>query len=522
MRQLSTLGLAAVLACGTDEPQDAPEQDSDSEMEEVFEVPSFVDPPNDEATIPVDRDEDLELSIRGVRPGFTRVFIDEQSIGTGLDRDGPVTLTPDSLSIHLAGALVVGEHTLQLRTLTPDETLESEVVSLLIIDAEFAGIAASMNESPLFEADVIDAQGHGEAGVLMGYDLSADPVRVTLAAAQDAGWAFADRVSVSLTGFDRTDEPRFSAAASLRERDDTRRLRIAWRTGEEGRALLGTDVLWPAATVHTQAVVDLAEDFDGFEYSRLGRPLLLGDTLVVEALLAQDVEQPIPGSRTLLTSYVDPQTGRYGAARVSAVGVGRDIDRIEPVRDPLTAARGGTPGFSARVAGLRAVVFEVDSGSGSLSGRPTGASDRFSTLGDASGPAHTILGALGSRHVFAPLEADTPRVFLRQFDDRPGGRSEDVSPSMNALSDISDVSAPITSTVLGGLPLFLVPQGTQTPVAAIVSAGETPRVVQLEGLACDEVAVPTPSASTMVPEISVACRRGRDVHRGSLRLEEAP
>ena len=513
------LGLALVLACAAEDRED-PASETDAEPDEVFEVPTFIGPPTGEATIGVDRIEDLVLPVRGIRPGFTRVFIDERSVGNGLDDHGPASVGPDALTLYLTGALVVGQHTIQLRTLTPDETLESEIVSLVVTDAEYAGLTASMNDNVAFEADVIDAQGHGDAGVLMGYDLSTDPVSVTLAAAQDNGWAIADRVTLPLPGFDRTDEPRFTATAVLRERDETRRLRIAWRTGEEGRALLGTDVLWPAATVHTQAVVDLAQEFEGFEYSRLGRPLILGDTLVIEALLSSDVEQPVPGSRTLLTSYIDPVTGRYGAPRISAVAEGRDIDRIEPVRDLLTHARGGVPGFSARVAGLRAVVFEVDSG-GTLSERPTGASDRFSTLGDANGPTHTIVGALDSRHVFALLEADGPRVFLRQFDDRPGGGSEDVSPQMDALEDIGDPSAPVTSTVLGGLPLFLVPQGTQTPVAAIVGIGETPRVVLLEGLACDEIAVPIVSVEAMTREVRAACRRGRDVHQSTIRLEEA-
>ncbi|MBV1859398.1 MAG: hypothetical protein KUG77_13380 [Nannocystaceae bacterium] len=519
MRQAAMLGLAMTLACAATGSED-PAPDDEAEVGEIFEVPTFVEPANDEATIPVDRDDDLALSVRGIRPGFTRVFIDEQSVGTGLDDHGPISLSPDVLTLHLAGALVVGEHTLQLRTLTPDETLESEVVSLLVVDAQYTGVTASMSDTVAFEADVIDAQGHGDEGVLMGYDLGTDPVSVTLAASQNGGWAIADRVTVPLAGFDRSGEPRFTATAALRERDETRRLRIAWRTGEEGRALLGSDMLWPAATVHTQAVVELVEQFDSFEYSRLGRPLILGDTLVVEALLAPDVEQPIPGSRTLLTSYIDPDTGRYGPPKVSAVGEGRDIDRIEPVRDLLTHARGGTPGFSARVAGLRAVVFEVDSGTGTLSERPTGASDRFSTLGDADGPAHTIVGALDSRHVFVPLEAERPRVFFRQFDDRPGGGSEDVSPGLDELGDIGEFSAPITSTVLGGLPLYLVPQGTQTPVAAILSTGDTPRVVLLEGLACDEIAVPIVSTDSMTLELSAACRRGRDVHRSTIRLEE--
>lgn len=284
--------------------------------------------------------------------------------------------------------------------------------------------------------------------------------------------------------------------------------------------MLGSDVLWPPAAIQVQTVVDLDESFEGFEYTRLGRPVLLGDTLVMEALLTQDVEQPASGDRTLLTCYVDVDDGRFGPVRRSALGQGRDIDRIEPVRDLLTHTLGGTPGLSARAAGIRAVVYEVDASTGTLIERSSGASDDLADLRDAEGPLHTILGPLRSRHVFAPLRANEPRVFLYRFDDRMIGESDDVGPGMNALGDITEITGSITSTIIGGLPVFLVPQGEDDPVVAIVGGGPSARVLPLEGLACDELAVPITETTAETNAVEVACRRGRDVHRGRIELDE--
>jgi len=514
-------GLLSLLGCSPDAGSEGDAGD-EGVAPESFDTPEFLEPANAELTLAVDRTEDLEFMVRGIHPGLTRVLVDERSVGIAQGESGVATLSPESFTLRLAGAMLVGRHTVQLRTVAPSEVLETAPVALIVTPAEFTGFSASLDEAPAFEADVIMTHGHGDQGVLLGLDLAADTVTTVVAPADGDAWATDDSVTLELPGFDRTDEPRFTVSAALRSHDETRRVRLAWRTGDEGRVVLGSDILWPPASIQVQRVADLAEQFQGFEYGKLGRPLLLGDTLVVEALLTHDVEQAVPGDRTLLVSHVDPETGHFAAPTISAVGQGKDIDRIEPVRDLATFTEGGVPGLSARVAGLRPVVFDVDASTGTLSERPSGANDRFSSLANANGPPQTILGSLQSRHVFVPVEADTPRVFLRQFDDRLLGEATDASPDASALSMLQDITAPVTSTVVGGLPVFLVPQGPDAPTVALVGVGPTARPVALDGLACDELAVPITPETFDSRAVGVACRRGREVFIGTLALAETP
>ncbi len=518
MRLQLMLVVGALLACAPP-GGDGDEGETDTGSDEVFEEPDFLEPAGGELRLRADRTEALTLGVRGIRPGLTRVFVDELSLGTAMEPGAWIELSAGELTIRLAGSMVTGTHTLQLRTLTPEGSLDSAQVSIEIGAAGPTGLSASMDDAVAFEADAIDAHGHGEQGALMGVDLSTDPVSIIIAPADGRGWALSEQITLPMPGFDRTDEPRFAASATLRTIDDARRLRLVWRTGDEGRGLLGADLLWPPAAVQTQSVIDLDEDFGGYEYTKLGRPLLLGDLVVVEALLTGNVEAPLPGDRTLLTARIDPSTARFGAATISAVGVRHDVERIVPVRDLLTYETGGIPGLGARVAGLRTVVFEVDSGTSSLVERSTGASDRFSSLLDGVGPPQVVLGAFSSRQVFVPLHADGPSVFLRHFDDRREGRSAAAEPTPSALDDITDITAPVTSTVLGGVPVYFIPQGVDAPVVGILSSGPEPVVVSLGGLACDEVAVPVCTQCASSESLDLACRRGREVFSGSVQLE---
>lgn len=519
MRLAAMFGLAVLLGCAPEETP-GPDMPSGDGPTEMFDVPEFLDPAGGEVTVRVDRTNDLEFGVRGIQPGLTGVIIDEQSIGIASDDSSPASLTHDTLIVRLEGSMTVGKHTLMLTTPSPAEVIDSELVTVFVTPSTVSGLTATMNDAVAFEADVIDAQGHGESGVLMGLDLESETVMLTLAPSEGDGWALDRPVTLELPEFDRADEPRFTVSASLRDVGDARRVRLAWRSGLEGRSMLGSDMLWPPASIRLQTIVDLTAEFEGFEYSRLGRPLILDDVLVMEALLTHDVERPSPGDRTILTSVIDVEHARFGPARASAIGAGKDVDHIAPVRDLSTYVRGGTPGFAARTAGVRAVAYDLDASTGTLSERPSGANGRFSAIRDADGPPQTVLGSLQTRHVFAPLQADSPRVFLRQFDDRPLGASEDASPRANALNALSDISAPVTSTVIAGLPVFLIPQGTSAPVAAVFNTGSMTRVLLLEGLACDEIAVPVTPESAESGMISVACRRGRDIHRGTLRVDE--
>lgn len=521
MGRAAIFGLVVLLGCAPGGESGA-DDSSDEPPSEALDVPEFLEPAGGEVMIGIDRTDDLAFSVRGVRPGLTGVVIDEQSVGIASDASSPARLSADALTVRIDGAMVVGEHTIMLQTQASDALIDSEVVTVFVGPSTVAGLTATMSDAVAFEADVIDAHGHGGDGVLWGVDLASEPALMTLAPSEGDGWSLADRVTLELPELDRTGTPRFALSAGLRDVDDERRVRIVWRSGAEGRVLLGSDLLWPPPSIQVQTVVDLTAEaeFDGFEYSRLGRPLVLGDLVVTEALLTQDVERPAPGDHTLLASVIDPADARFGPARPSAAGAGRDVDRIAPARDLSTHLRGGTPGFAARTAGVRAVSYDVEASTWGVSERPSGANDRFSALRDMEGRPETVLGSLRARHVFAPLQDDSPRVFFREFDDRPRGGSADIAPSTNALSMLDEVSAPVTSTVIAGLPVFLVPQGVDTPVAALLSTGAATRVFLLEGLACDEVAVPVTPDAAESGMISLACRRGRDVHRGTLRVDE--
>lgn len=526
MRWHSSVGLVSTLLWACSPPPAEPsEGETGGDTDAPTEAPAFLDPVGGELTISVDRTDDLVLEVADVRSGLTRVFLDERSIGGAVEPDGLVMLTPEAFTLRLSGALVPGDHVLQLQTLAGDEALISENVLLDVLPVQVPSFEASLDDAIVFEADAIDAHGHGDDGMLFGIDLSADPVELALAPAQGVGWDVAAVDRIELPGFQRTDEPRFTVTAVGRRGDpedpDDDRVRVAWRAGFEGDTVLAADAPWPIVGINTQTAVTLDPWRDETEYALLGRPLMLGETLVVEALLATDVETPRPGDRTVLTSRLDGEPGKFGPPQRSAVASGRDLDGIAPVRDLLTHRVGGTPGFSARVSGLRTVAFELDRVTGAITERATVANDRYSILTDATGPIQTIVGAFSTRQAFIPLGGSSPRVFLQHFEDDANGRSENASPEPAQLESLTDISAPVTSTVVAGLPVYLIPQGVDDAVVAIVSGGPTPAIRRLEGLACDELAVPVTDASADTRSIEVACRRGRDVSMGRVEVLEA-
>ncbi len=526
MRWRSSLGSMSMLlwACSPP-PSDTPSGETDAASQEPVEAPAFLNPASGELSITLDRTDDLVLEVADVQSGLTRVFLDEQSLGGATEPNQVVQLTTDVFTLRLSGALVPGDHMLQLQTLAGGEALVSEDVLIDILPVEVPAFAASREDAVLFEADAIDAHGHGRDGMLFGIDLSTDPVELMLAPADGTGWDLDALDAIELPGFHRTDEPRFTVTAMGRDGDpdtpDDNRVRVAWRAGLEGDTVTAVDAAWPVVSISTQTAITIEPWRDQTEYALLGRPLLFGETLVVEALLATDVEAPRPGDRTLLTSRLDGAPGKFGPPQRSAAVSGRDIDGIAPVRDLLTHRIGGTPGFSARVSGLRTVAFELDRTTGAITERATLANDRFSILTDATGPIQTVVGAFSTRQAFIPLGGSSPRVFLQHFEDDANGRSESAGPEPALLESLTDISAPVTSTLIAGLPVYLIPQGVDDPVVAIVSGGPTPAIRRLDGLACDEIAVPVTDESAGARALDVACRRGREVTRGRIEVLEA-
>lgn len=517
---------ASILACTPQGNADDDESDTTSPPPEL-EEPEFLEPPNDEVTIRIDRSEDLVLGVNEIVPGLTRIVLDGQE-GSGVGEEGRnFILTTTELTLQLRGGLIPADHVMQLQTQAADSpTLRSSEVLIRVQRVDAPRLAASLDSNVIVEADTLDAQGHGEEGLLYTLDLQQDEALLTLFAAQDTGWDTDTPSQVELPEFVPIEDARFAVSATLHTHDDEVRTRVAWRAGSQGDRILGIDAPWPLEGIVVQRAIEVSTAVDEYgsaaiEYATLGRAVWVGDTVVAEALLATDVEHPLPGSRTLLTAQLQGEPARFGPTRLSTVGEGRDIDLLAPTTDLLAHATGGVHGLSARAAGLRPVVIDVDPTTGTLSERPTSANDRFSIIHDATAPIQTVLGALGSRQVFTPLGGPEPRVFLQHLGDHPGGGATNAAPRGTQLEMLDEPSGPAVATVLAGVPLYIVPQGVERPVVAILSVGTTPSVQPLDGLACDDIAVPRTEASAETREVSVACLREREVSIGRITaLEE--
>ena len=236
---------------------------------------------------------------------------------------------------------------------------------------------------------------------------------------------------------------------------------MTWRAGAEGTSILVSDT--PLADPHPtpRPVLDAADIGGSVEYARLGRPLIFGNTVVAEALRAADVEQPLPGDRTLVTVRFDGAPVSAGPPLLSSVAGQHDVEFLSPVVDLLGHQTGGPYTFAARVSGVRPVVFTVDRASGELATVVTGAADSVGLLGDLALPMVTVLGAFDSRQVFAPLRGgnEGARLLIRYFSDGELAEVSDASPSTTDLAALGDPTADAVATLVGGAPDLSRPDG---------------------------------------------------------------
>jgi hypothetical protein len=122
--------------------------------------------------------------------------------------------------------------------------------------------------------------------------------------------------------------------------------------------------------------------------------------------------------------------------------------------------------------------------------------------------------------VFAPLQggADGPHLLIRYFDDGDIHGATEASPTPQQLAGIGDPTTDAVATLVAGAPVYLVPMGLDAPAWAFVSTGPTPLVGPVEGLQCDEIAVPVSMDANRGDTTGLACRRDRDVFLGTLSL----
>ena len=493
-----------------------------------LEPPVLLEPLDEELILPVTRTDDIVLGVTQITPGVTRVVLDGKNVGP-LSNDNRIgTLTSDTLTLRLAGAMVPGDHQLKLRTPGAlddrGDPLESREVTLRINGATTPVPVASVGDTVSFNADAILTAGYDSDGVLIAVDQEADPAIATAYRGAGGGWDLSTPSDFELRGFVPDGDPRHGLSGCVHTDTGTadERVRVVWRVGAEGTAINVGDRHWPDGFAATRTALVLDELVDTGEYARLGRPLIYGSTVVAELLHTRNAEQLLPGDRTVVTVKLSGSPPQPLTPQITTVVGQNDIEFLSPAIDPVGHAVGRSLAFAARVAGVRPVVFTLDEESGGLSIAVTEAADRLSLLGDLAAPMVTVLGAFDSRQVFSPLHAnaDGARVMISYFDDGLSSGASDASPNAGQLVELGDPTGAIVATILHGAPVYVVPQGPDTPAFGFTSTGPSPTVGPIEGLACDEVAIPVASEGINGDAVQLACRRGRDVFLGTLRAGE--
>lgn len=520
--------LVAGLACRSTEGDDG-------DTEAVEELPPFepdaprlLDPASDDVEIPITRVVELEFGVADVVSGFTTVVLDGQSLGPLQEGSVIGELGRETLRLRTGGAMAPGEHTLVLRTQGAEEVLESREVLLRLTPSAPATLTAELDDAPAFEADVVFSTGADAATLLVGMNASPDAEAAlhVVPVGEGPSWDITGALDVPLPL--RTEDEELAltvavarvVAAELSPDDD--RLRVAWRARPGADQILLVDTLWNTPAFAPRAALELSTDLLGnAEAGILGRPLLVGDTLVVEALLATDVEQPRPGDRVLITTHLDGTPSEAGTPRVSQLSVGADMDRLGEVVDLQGVAVGANPRFSARVAGVTPAVVSADHGSGALSLGPSLANDVVSALGGLEHPPVTLLSSFSTRTLFASVGNDPLRALVLQFDDRRAAGRRDIAPSAASLDGLPEPTGPAVGTVIAGAPVFLLPLGSNDDAVAFVVNGESTDIKRIAGLTCDALALSHTTVGNASGVAAIACHRGREVFVGRLNATES-
>jgi hypothetical protein len=497
-----------VLACspgGTDETDTGAETGTTGEP---IPEPAFLNPAVGEFTISTNQLVPETLVVERVIPGLTEVLFDGFSLGS-LTADSPLgTLSTDSLALTVRGALVAGDHTLQLLNESPDGPLTSVTLTMVIAppDPEARPTWRTELAPTAITGTSLLAAGRGPARLLgvVREDVP-DPVLLLLRPA-DPGWAVEDPIAVPLPGHVPDAMSQTPAVSFVALPDE--RMRVAFRVGMPGAAIAVRDiVLEPTPTLReptTAFDLTAALGDDPAEWAAFGRPFALGHTIVAELLAPADTEVPHPGDRRLIASLW--RGDDLGWTPPTQVGMPSptDLDALGPALD-LSAIQTGRPdSLSVRLGGAYSGLLAA-SDDGSITITTPARTAPIPLVGDLA--LATILGDFGGRTVVAVDSDGRVAVALLQMSGDNPART--ASPPQADLPAAIPTGAPAPGLGLG-FPVFLIPYGDAAPVHLVLSDGLEPVVVPLdqpEPVHCDAVAL----AATLTgndpeaPALALAC-----------------
>lgn len=527
LRPFALLTILGLAACHAD-PGDATGSDESSGSTGAAEPsPAFLNPALGGFRVAADQLEPELLVVQNIEPGVTQVLIDELASPV-LGPDSPFgALTEDSLTLLLRGALVAGEHTLQLLTPSKDGPRYSVRLTMQITAPDAATrptFTAELDPTPIATGTALVASGGGASNLLGVLGQGATDLEVRLFRAGPEGWSAADPVVIPLEGHvpeDMSWIPAVSAIAFPEPDGPPRRMRVAYTVGLPAAAIATRDV----ALNPDPIVLDPVTAFDlptalagaSVEWAAFGRPALLGHTLLAELTAAADAELAHPGDQRLVASFWRGEELSWAPPQRIGTAIPTDLDSLGPAPVLWDISGTSSPSLSLRLGGAFPGVLTVsDNGAISITTPPV--NSPLDVRGEIA--LATILSDFGSRTVAA---IDTRgRFSLSLLDTSRGNAARRISPKAADLGDAA-ATGPLAPGVGRGFPFFLVPHGDAAPVGVIVSDGESSFVQSIADLHCDAVALAVTLAGND-PELAVvplACLSNGEVRLGHVAIVAA-
>lgn len=499
---------SVLVSSGCDEPQSSSDDGNAQPSDELPEppLPGFIEPASGTITIAADRTNDIRWRVSGVVIGTTQVLLDGTSLGTlqGDNRYG--RLTPEALELRLHGAMVPTEHTIELVTPGPVETLVSAPV-LLTVEPPLPPerITVAQLHDTGVPATAVVHRGIDERGLLLAFDGASSSLH--LVRQRETGWDFegrSDPVSVTdlVVG---PDEAGPAIAASIdpggprSDEDPDPWTRVAWRTGYPGDAVRTVAGRWSELSGRPAKTVLDAAAIDGREFVAIEAVSLVGDTLLASSFAPSDVENVGVDDHRLVQRWLGRSDEDLARLRDVSPENNASVDLLGPAHD-LGLHAIGQAGFIARIGHVDARLLVVDRDSGRASFAVQRDEGLSTSLSGATMDLSTVIGAFEGR-TLATWTADGP--LLLAWDVWGEAGRVDVSPT-DGLPP-GGPSGPLAMSVLGGLPVVLVPYGNDAPVHALVVVGGSTQIHPLEGLSCTSIAIPASFEVAHGDTSSIAC-----------------
>jgi len=495
------------LACQTPSDDGGDPTSDGGEEEETFPLPRIVVPANNNITITVSETEPLELVVAGVVPGVTEVVLGGRVLGT-LPAGSPFgELRADSLTLRLAGAMIVGSRTLTLVNPGEDGPLSSRALTISLVTS--AVPVNSVEPGPMIaEGQTVTVVGAfadalltvvdevGEEGVALAHVFRRD----------GAGWGVSPR-TVALPGYARGSTelaPPVTAGWGSRadEEGGVDVLRLAWRVGQDGPEVLGAEVLWDdGASAQPQSLMVAPAPFSApYEWVGYGRPRFHGRDLLVEATTLLDSELSHPGDHRLLQlHWPSPPEGPGVLFEVTTPEVA-DLDALGPAASLLDRDK---PLHALRIGGVDPGLVELDSSGGA---RVLFEEDGVGLALAADVPVE-VLGIASSLGVWSTFAIDAKGAYaLSLVDTYAPASSFVVTPLMKP--ETLPTGAPALA-ILGGVPHIAVPYGDEDVVHIATIDGGPLRLDPLPGVHCDALALLTEDPAAL--EAPLVCASAGEV-----------